>query len=124
MKRMSVLLGLLALLAVSAYAQEGVVNAKVPFDFVVSGKTLPSGNYVFTLNSSRVTVRNKDNGNIVAAMVLTKIAGSKESKAVGITFDVSNGKHFVEAVWPVAGGDGYLIHMLKGEHTHEVVKPL
>ncbi len=124
MKRMIVMFGLLALLAVSAYAQEGLVNAKVPFEFVVSGKTLPAGNYVFKLSTDRLTVQNKDTGTIAAAMVMTKIAGTAESKAVGITFDVSNGKHFIEAVWPMAGGDGYLIHMVKGEHTHEVVKPL
>ncbi len=124
MKRMIVMFGLLALLAVSAYAQEGLVNAKVPFEFVVSGKTLPAGNYVFKLSTDRLTVQNKDTGTIAAAMVMTKIAATAESKAVGITFDVSNGKHFIEAVWPMAGGDGYLIHMVKGEHTHEVVKPL
>lgn len=121
MKRMIVVLGLLAVLAASAYAQHPAVNAKVPFEFVASGKTLPAGNYAFTVVDNGIRVRNKDTRTTILAPVLTRIAGSPDSRQVRVSFDVVAGKNFLEAVWPVAGGDGYLTHATKGEHTHTVV---
>jgi hypothetical protein len=130
MKRATVLLGLLALLLVSAYAQSPVnqiplINAKLPFEFVLSGKTLPAGNYVFSLtdSESQLTVKNQASGAVVKALVMTQLANSPDSKVVGVTFDVRDGKNFLEAVWPVAGRDGYLIHVVKEKHTHKVVTP-
>ncbi len=122
MKRVTLLLGLLALLAVSAYAQGPIVNAKIPFEFVASGKTLPAGNYAFTVNGDHLMMKNADTGALTFATVLTRIAGTPESKQVRVTFDVSGGKHFLEAVWPGTGGDGYLIHTVKGQHTHDTVQ--
>ena len=122
MKRATAFLGLLALLAVSAYAQKPtVIMAKVPFEFVVSEKTLPAGDYAFTLTDNQLEVKNQASGGVVKALVMTSLANFPGSKVIGLTFDVSEGKNFLEGVWPVAGRDGYLIHIVKGKHEHKVV---
>ena len=45
----------IALAVVPAYAQRGGVQAKVPFNFAVSGKTFPAGQYTMIAVSHQVT---------------------------------------------------------------------
>ena len=123
MKRLTLVLGLLGVLLSTAFGQEGnFLQAKIPFEFGAGGKTHSAGNYDFSVHNKFVTMKNKDTGKTVDLGFLTRIAADNTATGKArISFDVQEGKHFIEAIWP-AQGDGYLIHTVKGEHTHEIVR--
>jgi len=122
MKRLTLVLGLLGVLLSTAFGQGTVLHAKIPFEFVAGGKTIPAGTYDFGVSRNFVQMKNSDTGKTVSLVYMTRIAA--DNTATGrarIAFDVQDGKHFIEAVWPEQG-DGYLLHHVKGEHTHEIIR--
>lgn len=123
MKRSILVVGLLAALLTTAFGQRDFLQTKIPFEFVAGGKTFPAGNYDFSASNNLIHVKNHDTGAKVAVKFLTRIAADKTASGKGrIAFDVREGKHFVEVIWP-EGGDGYLMGTVKGEHSHDIVKP-
>jgi hypothetical protein len=89
----------------------------------VSNLTLPAGDYEFRVTGDQfMKITNVGTGATVAmVMPLTRLAAEKMAAGTGkVSFDVREGKHFIEAVWPSEGA-GYLLHAIKGEHTHEIV---
>jgi hypothetical protein len=63
------------LFAGTSRAQE-VIDAKVPFAFVVSGETFPAGEYEFSTSQPLLAIRGRDNGAGVFAM--TTPAGGRD----------------------------------------------
>jgi hypothetical protein len=128
MKRVSLIVCLLAVVVTTALGQGSQskpnVKAKIPFEFVAAGETLPAGTYTFKFSETRVQVVNHETNQAVFLPLLTRIAADKSDAGTPkISFDTRDGKHFIEALWP-AGEDGYLVHTVKGEHTHEIVKTM
>jgi hypothetical protein len=123
MKRSILVLGLLGILLASAFGQGNLLEAKIPFEFVAGSKTLPAGNYDFGASGNLIRMNDHDTGKTVALLEsLTRIAADMTATGTArISFDVQEGRYFIEAIWP-EHGDGYLIHTVKGEHTHEVVR--
>jgi hypothetical protein len=63
-----------------AQAQDRAVRAKVPFDFVIAGKTLPSGNYEFvTQRNSTILIRSAEHQIALISMTRASEAGSNYS---------------------------------------------
>ncbi len=122
MRRILSVIGLLAILAVMAYAQHPVIKANIPFDFVAAGIALPPGTYDFSTNDdgTALEVRNSATGKAIMVPVITRLAG-ESGAADNVTFDDVQGKKFLEVVWPTQG-DGYLLHTTQGKHTHQTVK--
>jgi hypothetical protein len=123
MKRTILVLGLVGILLASAFGQSNILRASIPFEFVVSNLTLPAGDYEFRVTGDQfMKITNVGTGATVAmVMPLTRLAAEKMAAGTGkVSFDVREGKHFIEAVWPSEGA-GYLLHATKGEHTHEIV---
>jgi hypothetical protein len=121
MKRLILVLGLLGVLVSAAFGQGTFLQVKIPFEFVVGGNTFPAGTYTFSQSNQYVQMKSLDTGESVPLGFLTRLAADRTPGTAGISFDVQEGKHFIETVWPKAG-DGYLVHMVKGNHTHEIVK--
>ncbi len=121
MKRMLTVIGLLTVLVISSYAQQPIVKADIPFEFMAAGKVLPAGNYEFVVNEalSGIQIRNLDTHKTMVVHIITQVAA--RAGTVGVTFDNVNDKRILEAVWP-PNGDGYLLASTKGKHGHEVVK--
>ncbi len=120
MKRAIVLIGLLIILALPVWGQTEATFAKIPFDFVVAGATLPAGDYEFAvLEANTLTIRNVQTRKAVFAPILTQLAAAPGGGR--ITFDEFQEKKTLEAVWPLAG-DGYLLHVTKEKHSHKHVK--
>lgn len=121
MKRILSIIGLLAIVAVSLYAQHPMLKAQIPFEFMVGAKSLPAGHYEFTLNEdfTSVIVRNLDTGNRMPVPIVTSLAGPTGD--VRVTFDTVGDKKTLEAVW-LADNQGYLLHATKGKHSHDIVK--
>ncbi len=123
MKRVALVVGLLGVLLATGFAQQNFLQTKIPFEFVAGGRTFPAGTYAFKVSNGLVEVKDDATGKIVAQLVpMTRIAVDKTATgAARISFDVQDGRHFIEAIWP-GREDGYLLHTVKGQHTHEIVR--
>lgn len=122
MKKLLLVVGLLGILLTTAFGQEKFLQTKIPFEFVVGGQTFPAGDYDFKVSDHLLQMNNRDTHRTVQLLVMTRIAADDTAKGTArISFDVKEGKRYIEAVWPWEG-DGYLLHTVKGEHTHETVR--
>jgi hypothetical protein len=124
MTRLTLVVGLLGILLATAFGQGKLMQADIPFEFVAHDTTLPAGNYEFNVssNNNSIQIRNTDLGKIVELAVVTRLAADRTAGGTArISFDVQEGKHVIEAIWPVTD-DGYLLHTVKGQHTHEIVR--
>ena len=81
-----------------AYAQSGGVQAKIPFNFTVAGKTFPAGAYTMIVVSRQVNIRDADGRKI--AMVLANEVSGKSAGANGqIIFHCYSEHCFLSEVW-------------------------
>jgi len=94
--------GILVALTVSvAHAQIGgdVINAKVPFDFVVGTRTFAAGEY--SLDSrlpGTMLIRNQE-GKAVVAIGAHSVQSSKLQKSTKLVFNAYNGYYFLSQIW-------------------------
>ena len=97
---------------------------KISSSFVANGKTLPAGNYVFSVNPAGdvVTLESKDTkGSSALLAVETRISERKPLAEPEVVFDKLNGQLLVSELL-VPGEDGYLLLVTKAKHTHESMK--
>jgi hypothetical protein len=97
---------------------------KISSSFVANGKTLPAGNYVFSVNPAGdlVKLESKDtNGSSALLAVETRVAERKPLADPELVFDKLNGQLLVSELL-IPGEDGYLLLVTKGKHTHEAMK--
>jgi hypothetical protein len=115
---------LFAVLAVTlVYAQGLRVNAKIPFAFVTSGKTLPAGQYEFLPNSDdpmKVTGAGKNAGVLVPVLTRLGAAIHTTKQDSHIVFDKVGEVYTLSEVW-IPGSDGWLLFSTKGKHEHRTV---
>jgi hypothetical protein len=123
--KLMLLLGILPLLIVTlAHAQTLRLTAKIPFDFVVEGKTLPAGQYEFTPDDRGLTVNivGADRKGAAIAAVITRIGGAIHTtkQDAHIVFDDVGGVYTLSEMWH-PGQDGWLLFATKGKHQHRTV---
>jgi hypothetical protein len=106
-KQLFALLGLGLLLAtVSASAQTVMLKANVPFNFIVSGKTLPAGEYtIHSLNTiAKVLVlRGAEKDDMVMANPCQSARPSDKSKLV---FHRYGDRYFLSQIWTAGNSSG------------------
>ena len=75
-----------------------VVTAKIPFDFTVSGKTLPAGKYDVTSGTTpgMLIIRNAESHEAVA--VITQTADDKMDEKARLVFHRYGKEHFLASV--------------------------
>ena len=101
LKTMMMMSILMVLSALSANAQKGGSFAvTVPFDFTVSGKTLPAGQYVFArsaqASSEVIMIRSKERG----AYVQTKQVQSQDiQEKTKVMFKRYGDQYFLFQIW-------------------------
>ena len=104
-KQRFVLLGLGLLVGMSAYAQTVNLKADVPFNFIISGATLPAGEYTMQEleTGSAIAVRgpNPKANIVVLSQRCASIDATKQSKLV---FHRYGDRYFLAQLW-VAGRD-------------------
>lgn len=98
-----VMIGALLALAGSAHAQAiAVVEAKIPFDFVVENHKLPAGEYriepVFKGRLDRLMIRRRDGGAVTT--VLTMPSQAKELQTeTRLIFRRYGNEYFLSQIW-------------------------
>ena len=101
MKKQILLLGLsLLLIGTVAYAQDLNMKVNVPFDFVVNGATLPSGEYsVQRLGiGNAISIRKADH--TAKALALgTRCESRKTSEKSKLVFNRYGNRYFLAQIW-------------------------
>ena len=109
----------------SAQAQSlSVADFKIPFDFVVHGKTYTAGQYSLSANMEGSVLTLQPLGAKGAGALLpveTRLGERKQVSEPELIFDKVGGKLYLSELF-VPGEDGYLVMSTKGTHTHESVK--
>lgn len=110
---------LLALGVVSVQAQPGdLIEVKVPFDFQISGKTLPAGEYtVKRLSDKAMQIRSGDGRVSAIAQAPTRVQAEvigKEAKA-GLVFHQYGEQYFLSQIWMTKDGDGQELNRTNDE---------
>ena len=81
-----------------AYAQSGGIQAKVPFNFTVAGRTFPAGAYTMIAGSHRVNIRDAY-GRKIAMVLANEISGRSNSTNGEIVFHCYSEYCFLSEVW-------------------------
>ena len=87
-----------ALAVVSASAQ-ATVQARVPFPFVVLGKTFPAGEYMLITNPHQVKIEDT-NRRVVAYVLADEVSDRSTRKRGQIIFRCYGDRCFLAEVWP------------------------
>jgi hypothetical protein len=108
-KRLFVLLSLgLLLLGASAYAQTVNMKVSVPFNFIVSGATLPSGQYTIQglgTAGNAMSIRTTDNK--AKSLVLARRCESlKTSEKTKLVFHRYGDRYFLAQIWMAGSNSG------------------
>jgi hypothetical protein len=108
-KQLFALLGLgLLLLTASAYAQTVNLKAKVPFNFVLSGRTLPSGEYTLQSLESvdhALVIRGADQkASIFLSNTCASLNASERTKLI---FARYGNQYFLSQIWMAGNNTGY-----------------
>ena len=100
----------------SANAQAGGVKAKVPFNFTVSGKTLPAGEYMMIASLHLVSIEDGD-GRIVAKVLANELSGQSAGATGRIIFHCYRDRCFLAEVWSPAHDNGRELPRSRAEAT-------
>jgi len=122
LKTMMMIGALLVLSAVSAHAQAGAnFTVVVPFDFTVSGKTLPAGEYIVarsTQGSEGLVIRARDGKGGV--YLLTKSIQTRDNQVqTRVVFNRYNDQYFLSQVWISGRSTGRELHKSRQERALE-----
>lgn len=119
MKKVQLLLFGAGLLLASpwVYAQTIRVNARVPFDFIVNGTTLPAGEYtVQSLSNDGKTlfIRSKDlkDQTLVMSISCQSLNPSDKTKLV---FHRYGNSYFLSRIWVAGNSSGHELLKSRGE---------
>jgi|SRR6266566_3265108 len=108
-KQLFVLLSLGMLLSgASAYAQTVNMKVNVPFNFIVGGATLPSGQYTikdFGTAGNAISIRTPDNKakSLILARRCESLKASEETKLV---FHRYGDRYFLAQIWMAGNNSG------------------
>jgi hypothetical protein len=99
--------GVLALgpAAAPAAAQTIAVQAKVPFNFIVLGKTLPSGEYTLTSAPHELKIRDA-NQRLIAVVIANEVSGRLAGTTGQIIFHCYDDRCFLSELRSPTAGNG------------------
>jgi hypothetical protein len=106
------LLGLAALAAPLARAQNSaVLNARIPFPFMVAEQRLPAGDYQVTVDPALGTVKllSRESGEEAMALSTAGERRDRKNAAGKLTFHRYGAENFLRAVWLPGRGDGRML---------------
>ena len=104
-KQLFVLLGLGLLVGMSAYAQTVNLKADVPFNFIISGATLPAGEYTMQeLETGSVIAVRGPNPKASLFVLSHRCSSTDAAKQSKLVFHRYGDRYFLAQLW-VAGSD-------------------
>jgi hypothetical protein len=105
LKNIAMAIGLTAVLGSAALNAQNGSKASIPFDFQITGTTLPSGDYAVRLDNARhmLTFQNLSTGRSATMLTHPFKAGTKEEPV--LIFRHNGERYTLESAW-FAGIDG------------------
>jgi hypothetical protein len=100
-------------------AQGQGVKVNVPFQFRVSGETLPAGVYVFSSRRDRVLIRSAE-GNASAMALVNGVSGRSSSTNGRVVFRCYARECFLSQLWNPAEDGGH--QLLKSREEEKAAK--
>jgi hypothetical protein len=91
------------------------VTANIPFDFMVSGKTLPAGTYTVVQGSTKNTLVIRSRENSVAIGAITMEATDKSKAKARLVFRRYGNQRFLAQVFDGYSGEGQELPKSKAE---------
>ena len=122
-KRMfSLIVGAIALVAVGPFsvtASAQDMTCRVPFGFIVNGKTLPAGHYTVAKTNGVVMLKSERDG----AVVLGIPAGQRTDKSSGgsLVFLKTGTRYDLSEIWS-PGGDGRLVQLSRRQREERAAR--
>jgi hypothetical protein len=108
MKKQALQLTLLCLLVVFAAPRtvaQSRVTVKVPFDFSISDRTFPAGQYSISSSHDRLTVRDSA-GKPVFIGIANQISGRRVGRTGMVVFHCYDARCFLSELWTPSREDG------------------
>ena len=109
LRTIAMTIGLTAVLGTATLLAQSESKANIPFDFQITGKTLPAGQYIVKLTDNRMLVfRNVATGHSSIMLTHANMSGTVEEPK--LTFLHSGERYTLQSAWfaGVAGGYGPL----------------
>ncbi len=112
----SAVLAATMLLTASAFAQGAVdqYRASIPFDFQVSGKTLPAGDYNIRVTDHFIQIQNLDTNKGVG-VVTARTERKRTAEKDALEFNVYGKQYFVSNLWFQGSQTGRAVLLSKAE---------
>jgi hypothetical protein len=111
-KQLFVLLSLgLLLVGASAYGQTVNMKVNVPFNFIVRGATLPSGQYTIQglgTAGNAISIRTADN-KAMSLVLATRCESLKTSEKTKLVFHRYGDRYFLAQIWMAGSNSGHEI---------------
>lgn len=98
-------LGITLGLAVSASAQVGAVEVRIPFTFTAAGKNLPGGDYWVSASPHMVKIQDA-NRRVVVLALANEVSGRRANEKGHITFRCYRDRCFLSELWFPTGENG------------------
>lgn len=92
-------------LAVSAFAQSGGVEVRIPFNFTAAGKNLSAGDYWVSAFPHMVKIQDADR-RVVALALANEVSGRSAGEKGHITFRCYRDRCFLSELWFPTGENG------------------
>ena len=108
---------LAVLLAAPVSAQTITLQASVPFDFVIAGRTMPAGDYMVSTSGDTglLQVRSLANGGEPVFATSNAADGPSDPSRASLTFNRYGGDYFLARIWDGPGAGGRSIPMSSAE---------
>lgn len=106
---------------VPAHAQENSLQVKVPFNFSVSGRTFPAGDYKVVTESRQLRLLDA-NGRTIAMAVGTNASSPSGRDKSELIFNCYNNRCFLSEVWSSLQDSG--LDLARSEAERELAKEM
>jgi hypothetical protein len=105
-----------------AYAQDAAI-ADIPMKFIAGGVTHDPGRFELRPDDGGAGVTlTSPKGRGQEVLVMTRLAMAEPPNSeCRLVFDKVGDTYYLSELW-IPGADGYLLHAVKGPHTHHVMK--
>jgi hypothetical protein len=99
LRNIAMTIGLTAVFGSATLFAETASKANIPFDFQITGKTVPAGEYVVQLATDRrmLVFQNVANGNSIMALVMPSKSGTPETPK--LVFRHKGERYTLESAW-------------------------
>jgi hypothetical protein len=108
-----------SVMAASSFAQDHVVQANIPFDFTVSGKLFPAGEYKIQQRATNI-IEIRNYRKPIASVALVNPDGQASPGPGKLTFHRYGGQYFLSQILSDSAGMSFKLPVSKKERATQL----